>query len=156
MNLHVTVNGKECVWKIHVRDFLLDVLRREGFVGAKRGCETGDCGSCTILVDGKAVASCLMLVAQAEGRSVLTIEGLGQPHSPHPIQKAFVETGGTQCGFCVPGMILSAKALLDETPRPSEEEIRDALDGNLCRCTGYVKQIEAVQKASVEMAGGKR
>ena len=129
-------------------DSLLDVLRREGFKGAKRGCETGDCGSCTVLLDGRPALACLLFAAQTHGRAVTTIEGLGTPADPHPIQEAFVTAGAVQCGFCIPGMILASKALLDEDPDPDEEAIRHALDGNLCRCTGYVKQVEAVRLAA--------
>ncbi|NLO91556.1 MAG: (2Fe-2S)-binding protein [Elusimicrobia bacterium] len=127
---------------------LLDLLRRSGLRGTKKGCDTGDCGSCTIILDGKTALSCLMLAVQANGRKVTTIEGLGSPAEPHPIQTAFVQAGAVQCGFCIPGMILATKALLDKNPSPTEPEIRHALDGNLCRCTGYVKQVEAVQIAA--------
>lgn len=148
MTVETTVNGARQSWKIRPDDFLLDALRREGFKGAKKGCETGDCGSCAVLLDGKAVASCLLLAAQSQDREITTIEGLGTPSEPHPLQEAFVDTGGIQCGFCIPGMILSAKALLDRTPSPTEAEIRRALDGVLCRCTGYVKQVQAVKLAA--------
>ena len=148
MDLQVTVNGEPQRWRISVKDMLLEVLRREGYRGAKKGCETGDCGVCAVLVDGQPMASCMMLAAQVQDRSITTIEGLGHPDAPHPIQAAFATTGATQCGFCNPGMILSAKALLDKNPHPSEDEIRVALDGVLCRCTGYIKQIEAVQLAA--------
>lgn len=128
---------------------LLEVLRAElGLTGAKRACETGDCGACTVLVDGKAVTSCLVLAVEAQGKEILTIEGLAKDGQLHPLQSAFVEHGGIQCGFCTPGMILSAKALLDENPEPTEEEVRRAIAGNLCRCTGYVKIVEAIVAAS--------
>jgi carbon-monoxide dehydrogenase small subunit len=116
--------------------------------GAKLGCDVGDCGACTVIVDGQAVNSCLMLAGQADGRQVLTIEGLASRDRLHPIQTAFENNGGLQCGFCGPGVLLSAKALLDENLNPSTQEIRDALSGNLCRCTGYTKMIEAVQDAA--------
>ncbi len=148
LKIALTVNGRKSQWKVRPGEYLLDVLRREGYKGAKKGCETGDCGSCAIFLDGKPVLSCLMLAASAHGREITTIEGLGTPMDPHPIQKAFVEAGAVQCGFCIPGMILTTKALLDETPDPGEHEIRRALDGNLCRCTGYVKQVEAVKLAA--------
>ena len=121
---------------------------REEFslTGAKLGCDVGDCGACTVIVDGLSVNTCLMLVGQAEGRDVLTIEGLATMERLHPIQKAFEENGSLQCGFCGPGIIMSAKALLDENPDPTAYEIRDALAGNLCRCTGYTKMIEAIQE----------
>jgi carbon-monoxide dehydrogenase small subunit len=121
--------------------------------GSKLGCDVGDCGACTVIVDGKPVNSCLMLAAQAEGREVETIEGLASMDRVHPIQKAFEECASLQCGFCGPGVIMSAKALLDEIPNPTIPQIRDALGGNLCRCTGYVKMIEAILLASRNMRG---
>ena len=128
---------------------LLDFLREDlGLKGTKRGCDSGQCGACTIIMDGKTVNACLILAIQADGKEILTIEGLSSGGRLHPLQEAFVEEGAVQCGFCVPGMILSAKALLDEKKDPSGEEIREALSGNLCRCTGYVKIIKAVQKAA--------
>jgi aerobic-type carbon monoxide dehydrogenase small subunit (CoxS/CutS family) len=131
---------------------LLDFLREElGLRGTKKGCDSGQCGVCTILMDGKTINACLVLAIQADGKEILTIEGLSSGGRLHPLQEAFVEEGAVQCGFCVPGMILSAKALLDERKNPSEEEIREALSGNLCRCTGYVKIIKAVQKAAAMM-----
>jgi len=131
---------------------LLDFLREElGLKGTKRGCDSGECGACTIIMDGKTMNACLVLAIQADGKEILTIEGLSSGGRLHPLQEAFVEEGAVQCGFCVPGMILSAKALLDEKKDPSEGEIREALSGNLCRCTGYVKIIKAVQKAAALM-----
>jgi aerobic-type carbon monoxide dehydrogenase small subunit (CoxS/CutS family) len=124
------------------------VLRRQGLHGVKRGCSTGDCGACAVLVDGRAMNSCLLFAAQMEGCEVLTIEGLGTPAAPHPLMEAFVAEGAVQCGFCTPAMLLSAHALLRERPVPSEAEVRDALDGHLCRCTGYVKPIRAVLRAA--------
>lgn len=129
---------------------LLDFLREElGLKGTKKGCDSGQCGACTIIMDGKTINACLVLAIQADGKEILTIEGLSSGGRLHPLQEAFVEEGAVQCGFCVPGMVLSAKALLEEKKDPSEEEIREALSGNLCRCTGYVKIIKAVQKAAV-------
>ena len=131
---------------------LLDFLREDlGLKGTKRGCDSGQCGACTIIMDGKTMNACLILAIQADGKEILTIEGLSSGGRLHPLQEAFVEEGAVQCGFCVPGMILSAKALLDEKKDPSGEEIREALSGNLCRCTGYVKIIKAVQKAAALM-----
>ncbi len=125
---------------------LARVLRDElNLTGTKIGCETGDCGSCTVLIDGKAVKSCLYLTMKARGKDILTIEGLrGENGELHPLQEAFIEYFAIQCGYCTPGMIMAAKALLDENPNPTEEEVKEGLDGNLCRCTGYIKIIEAV------------
>ena len=145
--LHLTVNGEPRCWEIAPGDVLLDVLRREGYVGVKRGCEAGDCGACTVLLDGRPVDSCMVFAAQADGCQILTIEGLSQDGKLHPLQEAFLDHGATQCGFCTPGMLLTAKALLDRSPHPSEQELREALSGNLCRCTGYVKQVEALLAA---------
>jgi len=128
---------------------LLRTLRNElGLTGAKLGCGTGRCGACTVLMDGKAALSCLTLAARAEGKKITTIEGLATGLKLHPLQEAFVKSGAIQCGFCMPGMILSAKALLDENPNPTEEEVRKALSGNLCRCSGYVKTVKAVMEAA--------
>ena len=134
---------------------LLKVIRDElGLTGTKEGCGEGDCGSCTVLVDGKAVNSCLVLAIDMDGRRVTTIEGMARGTDLHPLQKAFLEKGAVQCGFCTPGMIMTAKSLLDQNPCPSEEEIRYAIAGNLCRCTGYVKIVDAIQ--SVAQAPKKR
>ncbi len=148
MELRLKVNGEARRWNIAPGDLLLDVLRREGYFGVKRGCETGECGACTVLVDGRSVNACLMFAAQAEGREVLTIEGVARGDTLDPIQQAFLERGAVQCGFCTPGMILNAKALLARQPDPSEDEVRDMLAGNFCRCTGYRKPIEAVLAAA--------
>lgn len=148
MEIKLKINHEEKRIRIRPGENLLEVLRREGYKGVKKGCGRGECGACTVLLDGKPVNSCLVLAADAEGREILTIEGLGTPADPHPLQKAFVKAGAVQCGYCTPGMILSAKALLDENPAPSDEEIKKALDGNYCRCTGYVKIIDAVRSAS--------
>jgi len=130
---------------------LLGFLRDElDCMEVKKGCGRGDCGSCSVIMDGRLVDSCLVLALQAEGCSILTAAGLGSRESPHPIQQAFLETGALQCGFCTPGMVLASKALLDEQPRPDVEQIKRGLSGNLCRCTGYKKIIEAVQQASGE------
>ncbi len=144
MEISVTVNGEKKQFTIAASDVLLDVLRREGYTGVKRGCGAGDCGACTIIVNGKAVNSCMMVAAQADGAEITTIEGLAQGDELHPLQKAFLAHGAVQCGFCIPGMVLSAKAFLDETPHPTEPEVREAILGNLCRCTGYKKQLEAI------------
>jgi carbon-monoxide dehydrogenase small subunit len=143
------VNGELYEVAVHPHWTLLEVLREElDLTGAKKGCDAGDCGGCTVILDGKPVVSCLTLAVEADGRDILTIEGLAQNGQLHPIQNAFVEHGAIQCGFCTPGMIMSAKALLDENPNPTEEEVRQAIAGNLCRCTGYVKIVEAILAAS--------
>ena len=154
MEIELTVNEKTYRLDVAENERLLDVLRnRLGLMGTKEGCGEGECGACTVIMDGKTVNSCLVLAGQADGRKMTTIEGVGDRRSPHPVQKAFVEEGAVQCGFCTPGMILSAKALLDENPRPSEDDIAVAMSGNLCRCTGYDKILRAVRKASEEVAG---
>jgi len=144
------LNGSEMQLRIQDHWTLLHLLREElGLLGTKEGCGSGECGACTVLVDGMAVNSCLYLAAEIEGKTVRTIEGLASPEGTlHPIQKAFVEQGGIQCGFCSPGMILSAKALLDENPAAGEDEIKEAIAGNICRCTGYVQIIESIRSVS--------
>jgi carbon-monoxide dehydrogenase small subunit len=150
--ISTTINGKAMELAVDPRQTLADLLRYElGLTGTKKGCEMGECGSCTVIMDGKAVNSCLVLAVRAEGRSITTIEGLEGEAGPHPLQQAFVEHGAIQCGFCSPGMILSAKALLDSNPSPDERAIRTAISGNLCRCTGYQKIVEAI--ASVGQRG---
>jgi len=144
IELNLTVNNHARTFRIAPGDLLLDVLRREGYFGVKRGCETGECGACTVLLDGKPVNSCLVFAAQAEGRAVETVEALAQNGQLHPLQEAFLDHGAVQCGFCTPGMLLSAKALLARNPDPTEEQVREAMAGHLCRCTGYKKQVEAV------------
>jgi aerobic-type carbon monoxide dehydrogenase small subunit (CoxS/CutS family) len=148
MELRLTVNGSAVRWSIAPGDILLDVLRREGYFGVKRGCETGECGACTILLDGKAVNSCLLFAAQAEGRDILTIEGVARNGRLDPIQESFLDHGAVQCGFCTGGMVLSAKVLLERKPNPTEEEVREVLAGHFCRCTGYRKPVEAVLAAA--------
>lgn len=149
------VNGDSRTASVPPETTLLMLLREQfNLTGAKLGCDVGDCGACTVIVDGKPVNACLMLAVQAEGRSVLTIEGLATQNELHPIQKAFEDQASLQCGFCGPGVILSAKALLDNIPDPSKQEIRDALSGNLCRCTGYTKMIEAIQESARVLRGG--
>jgi aerobic-type carbon monoxide dehydrogenase small subunit (CoxS/CutS family) len=148
LTIRLTVNAESKEWSIAPGDLLLDVLRREGYFGVKRGCEKGECGACTVLVEGKPINSCLMFAAQADGREVLTIEGLAHGDTLDPLQEAFLDHGASQCGFCTPGMILAAKALLEKNPNPSEREVREAMTGNYCRCTGYVKPVEAVLAAA--------
>lgn len=146
MDITLILNGQEQHFTIAVGETLLEVLRRNGYTGVKHGCEDGSCGVCAVLLDGQVVHSCVMLAAQAAGHSITTIEGIGTRDHLHPLQAAFVETGAIQCGYCTPAMILSALALLDENPHPTEAEVREALSGVLCRCTGYVKPIETVLK----------
>jgi aerobic-type carbon monoxide dehydrogenase small subunit (CoxS/CutS family) len=154
MDVTLTVNGEARSASVAPETTLLRLLRENfNLTGAKLGCDVGDCGACTVIVDGKPVNACLMLAVQAEGRDVLTIEGLATRDRLHPIQKAFEDHASLQCGFCGPGVILAAKALLDENPDPTLLEIRDALAGNLCRCTGYTKMIEAIQDAAVAVRG---
>lgn len=154
----LTVNGQPRHAEGEARTTLLDLLRREGLWGVKHGCETGECGACAVLVDGRPVSSCLTLALRAHGHAVQTVEGLGGPDALHPVQQAFVDTGAIQCGFCTPAMELCARALLEAVPDPTEDEVRDALAGCLCRCTGYVKPVEAVllaaQRAKSPVAGG--
>ena len=151
MELKVNINGKDRVFSIGADEMLLDVLRREGYRGVKRGCNKGDCGACTVLIDGRSYNSCIVPAPSVQDRKVVTIEGIGTKDSLHPLQEAFIEEGAVQCGYCTPGMILSAKALLDVRSEPTDREIKIALDGNLCRCTGYAKILEAVKKAAREM-----
>ncbi len=148
MKHKVKLDVNEEIWEIDIAPHrtLLDVLNEDlGLMGTKEGCGMGACGACTVLIDGVPTLSCLTLALDVQERSILTIEGLGTEDEPAPIQKAFVEHGALQCGFCTPGMIMSSKALLDNNPNPSQEEIKDAISGNLCRCTGYKKIIEAVE-----------
>ena len=150
----MTVNGQAVTCEVENRQLLVEVLReRLGLTGTHQGCDTSQCGCCTVLVDGRAVKSCTMLAVQAEGCAVTTVEGLGSADALHPIQQAFVDCHGLQCGFCTPGMIMTTAALLAEIPEPDDDTIREALDGNLCRCTGYTNIVEAVRQASATMAG---
>ena len=143
--LRLHMNGDEHEILTETHKTLLEVLREDlGLTGTKRGCDLGTCGACTVLIEGKPYLSCLTLAVDVQGKKIVTIEGLTQDGEPHPLQKAFVEKGAIQCGFCTPGMILTAKAFLDENPHPSEGEVKRAISGNLCRCTGYVKIVEAI------------
>jgi len=151
MEIKVKINGQEKTLLCEPGECLLDVLRREGYYSVKEGCRQGNCGACVVLLNGHPVNSCLVFAGRCEGYEIITLEALGTPHDLHPLQKAFIEAGAVQCGYCTPGMILSSKALLRENPDPSLEEIKLALDGNLCRCTGYVKIIEAVRTAAKKM-----
>jgi len=150
----LTVNGTSYELSVQPWEALLEVIRDKlGLTGTKEGCGLGECGACTVIMDGKTVNSCLVLAAEADGKQITTIEGLTDGDKLHPVQEAFIEYGGLQCGFCTPGMIMSAKALLDENPNPSEEEIRRGIAGNLCRCTGYTKIIEAITSAAKNVGG---
>ena len=152
--LACTVNGEERTVLADTRDTLLELLRdRIGLTGTKEGCSNGNCGTCTVLVDGAPVCACLMLALEAPGRDIVTIEGIANGGGLHPIQQALVDLNGTQCGFCTPGIVLSAKALLDANPAPTEPDIRHAIAGNLCRCTGYGKIVEAIAAAAASMRG---
>ncbi len=145
------INGAKSKISFAPEDTLLKVLRENGHVEVKEGCGEGHCGACVVLMDGVPVNSCQVFAAQATGRKITTIKGLGEIHNPHPIQESFVDAGAVQCGFCTPGMVLVSSWLLAENPDPSEAEIKTALDGNLCRCTGYVKIIDAVELAAKRM-----
>ncbi len=150
--ISLTINNQKVEIAVPFNRTLADMLRLDlGLTGTKKGCETGDCGSCTVLLDDRPVNSCLVLAVQADGRSVTTIEGVETDSGLHPIQAAFVEHGAVQCGFCTSGMILSAKSLLEKSPSPDELEIRTAISGNLCRCTGYQKIVEAIRSAGETM-----
>ena len=150
MKIEFELNGSAVVWECAPHQFLTEVLREHGLLGTKRGCESGDCGACTVLIDGVEVPSCIILAAQASGHRITTIEGLGSFDAPHRLQEAFADNTAIQCGFCTPGMILAAKALLDRNPHPSEREVRECLAAHPCRCTGYVKPIKAVLVAAEE------
>src|ERR671925_475207 len=150
--IRFTLNGKGMTLEVPAHRLLLDLLRDEiGVTGTKEGCGTGDCGACTVFLDGKPVNSCLVLSGELDGAEIVTIEGLKIGPELHPIQTAFIQDGGAQCGYCTPGMLMMSKALLDENPDPSEDDIRFALSGNLCRCTGYAKIIQGVQDAAAEI-----
>ncbi len=152
--IKITVNNKSYELAVKPWATLLDVIRNDlGLTGTKEGCGEGECGACTVIMDGKAVNSCIVLAAEADGKAITTIEGLADGDRLHPVQEAFLEKGGMQCGFCTPGMILSTKALLDGNKDPSDEEIRKGLEGNFCRCTGYTKIFESVRSAAAKLKG---
>jgi len=154
-DLTILVNDREVQAQVAAETSLLDFLRNTNHTDVKRGCDHGDCGACTVIVDGRATLSCLTVALQAQGKKVYTVASLGTWDMLHPLQQAFVEREALQCGFCTPGMLMTAKALLDENPHPTREEIRDAISGNLCRCTGYRKIVDAIEEAAVviEQAG---
>ena len=152
--LSLTVNGEPIEALVDPTKTLLEVLREDlGLTGTKHGCELGECGTCAVLVDGAPVLSCLMLGVEAEHTEIMTVEGMMRDGEPHRLQKSFADLGAAQCGYCIPGILLTAKALLDANPHPTRDEIRQALSGNLCRCTGYTKILQAVERAANESAG---
>ena len=152
VSIVIEANGVPFRLRVKTSALLLDVLREGlGLKGTKRGCDQGQCGACTVLLDGRPVLSCILLAVQADGKKITTIEGMAGEGKLHPLQDAFIAEGATQCGFCTPGMILSAKALLDQNSNPADDEIRLAISGNLCRCTGYAKIIRAIKKAAQAM-----
>jgi len=146
--VNLTINGEKLQLSVDENLRLIDLLRDDlGLVGTKEGCGEGECGACTIIMDGETVASCLVMAFQADGSDILTIEGLEKEEGLHPVQRAYMDAGAVQCGFCIPGMVLSTKALLDKNPNPNDDEIREGISGNLCRCTGYNKMVTATKKA---------
>jgi aerobic-type carbon monoxide dehydrogenase small subunit (CoxS/CutS family) len=152
--LRLRVNGEAKEVATEINKTLLEVLREDlALTGTKHGCELGECGTCAVLVDGQPVLSCLMLGIEAETAEIVTVEGMTQKGQPHPLQKAFADLGAAQCGYCIPGILLTAKALLDKNPQPTRDEIRQALSGNLCRCTGYTKILQAVELAAKDIIG---
>ena len=152
--LEVTVNGEPVQASVPARRMLSDFLRDDlHLTGTKRGCETGTCGACSVLVDGEPVKSCLSLAVQADGKRITTVEGLAQGEQLHPLQESFMQCGGLQCGYCTPGMLMASCALLGEHPKPTEEQVREGLSGNLCRCTGYTQIVESVLAAAEKMNG---
>jgi carbon-monoxide dehydrogenase small subunit len=154
IEVHFKLNGREVTCNVEPDEVLTDTIRERFLLtGTKKGCGTGDCGACTVLLDGTAIRSCIFLTAMAEGHEITTIEGVSGPGGLHPVQQAFIDASAVQCGFCTPGMVLTAIALLNKNPDPSEEEIRRAISGNLCRCTGYTKIVEAIRLAADRMAG---
>ncbi len=154
VHLELRVNGEAQEVAFPPHKTLLEVLREElGLTGTKHGCELGECGTCTVLIDGEPILSCLALALECEGREVTTVEGLAGPDGPHPLQTAFADLNAAQCGYCTPGFLCAAKALLDRKKKPTRGEIREALSGNLCRCTGYLKIFEAVERASAILRG---
>ncbi len=153
MIVHTTINAAERELEVEPHETLLDLLRRLGLKGVHFGCGEGECGCCVVLLDGRPVVSCLVLGARIDGREVTTIEGIGRIDAPHPLQRHFVDCGAVQCGYSTPASILCAYALLEQEPDPSDEQIRQALDGVLCRCTGYVKKVEAVHRVVAERKG---
>lgn len=155
MNIHIKLNGKDTDLVVIQDESLLTALRRAGVWSVKHGCETGECGACSVLMDGKLVPTCVMLAPQADGHEIETVEGMSEINTIHPIQKAFTEMGAVQCGFCTPAMILSTKALINKEMYPTLADARDALSSTICRCTGYVKPVEAIMRAAAMLRGRK-
>lgn len=153
MKLSMMVDGTPVEAEVRPGDTLLEALRALGFTSVKNGCAHGDCGTCAVLLDGRAVAACLLFAAQAEGAAITTVEGLGDHQGLHPLQRAMLDAGAAQCGFCIPGMLVTAAELLAANPDPTEAEVRRALAGNLCRCTGYVKPVEAILAGAALLRG---
>ncbi|MAE70470.1 MAG: (2Fe-2S)-binding protein [Gemmatimonadetes bacterium] len=153
MKIELRVNDRDVSWDCEPHEFLTEVLRRNGLTGTKRGCESGDCGACAVMLDGREAPSCIVLAAQAAGHEITTIESIGSFEAPHAIQEAFVDRTAIQCGYCTPGMVIAAKALIDRNPAPSEREVRRHLAGHVCRCTGHVKPVAAVLEAARGMEG---
>jgi carbon-monoxide dehydrogenase small subunit len=155
--IRIRVNSKEYTVEVPPQRLLIDCLRYDlGLTGTKEGCSVGVCGACTVLMDGQTISSCLTLALFADGKELTTVEGLAQDGKLHPVQQAFIDFGGFQCGICTPGMVVAAKALLDAQPNPSDDDIKDWMMGNLCRCTGYYKIIESIRGAAARMQGGQR
>ena len=156
VQLTLTVNGEARDVAVALHKTLLEVLREDlGLTGTKHGCELGECGTCTVLVDSQPVLSCLALPVELQGRDIKTVEGMAEGSRLHPLQQAFAELGAAQCGYCIPGILLTAEALLEDNPTPSRDEVRTALAGNLCRCTGYTKILDAVELAALRMKGAR-
>ncbi len=153
MEVVLNINGEDKTLQVDPGENLIDTLRNNHYYGPKRACSSGDCGACTVIIDGEAVNSCLIFTASVAGKKIETIEGLGTVSEPHPLQKNFVDEGAVQCGYCIPGMLMSSKALLDNNNNPTEDDVKKALSGHLCRCTGYVKQIDAVMKTAAQLRG---
>jgi carbon-monoxide dehydrogenase small subunit len=157
VRMKLQVNGEEVETLFAPYKTLLEVLREDlDLTGTKHGCELGECGACAVLLDGQPVLSCLVLAVECEGRSIQTVEGLAQGTKLHPLQAAFADHGGSQCGYCTPGMLMTAKALLDAEPNPGRERIREAISGNLCRCTGYQQIVDSIESAAAEMRGARK
>ena len=155
VEIKLKINNEDKIFRVKINERLVDALRANGYKGIKKGCYQGSCGACTVLINGRPMNSCLIPAASAGGFEITTIEGLGENDNLHPLQESILETGGVQCGYCTPGFLISSYALLKNNPDPTMDEIKRATDGNLCRCTGYVKKLEAVERAAEKMRGEK-